>query len=124
MFLLSDCEAGLIAGHSATNGKGFSASYDEFSRDNTTKAAYSYYTDNDSRIKKINGSANYWWLRSLYFNDSNYVCIIRSNGQPANNATGRYSRGFAPAFVIGNPNSYIEEVPDLNALDILKKFKK
>ena len=41
---------------------------------------YEYYTAGNSTIKKVNGSAGYWWERSPYSGGTNYFCIVGSNG--------------------------------------------
>nr|DAM21801.1 MAG TPA: LsbB, antimicrobial peptide, receptor binding [Caudoviricetes sp.] len=46
-------------------------------------------------------SYGYPWERSRYYNNSNYVCRVRSNGS-ANSNIYSDSFGLAPAFVIGN----------------------
>lgn len=40
---------------------------------------YDYYTGN-SKVKKFNGSAYYWWERSPYSSDSASICIVGING--------------------------------------------
>ena len=67
-------------------------------------AAYSYYTDNNSRIKNQSDStstAAWYWTRSRYTNYANYVCGVYTNGAATygnySSTTGR----LAPAFVIG-----------------------
>lgn len=100
VFLPSDCEMGFSAGYNYQNGKGYSASYNEWC-EHGSKAAYQYYNSNTRRIKKTgdSGSAYYYWERSLRYDNANYACIVYSDGKPNG---GRYSRsiGFAPAFVI------------------------
>ena len=67
--------------------------------------AYSYYTSNATRIMYLGdtstSSYGYPWERSRYYNNSNYVCRVRSNGS-ANSNIYSDSYGLAPAFVIGN----------------------
>lgn len=101
VFLPSDCEMGFPAGHDYSNGKGYSASYNEFCQHNTSKTAYQYYNSNTRRIKKTgdSGSAYYYWERSLYYNDAYYACGVYSDGKPNYGSYGD-SYGFAPAFVI------------------------
>lgn len=101
VFLPSDCEMGFPAGHDYSNGKGYAASYDEFCQQNTSKTAYQYYNSNTRRIKKLgdSGSAQYYWERSLRYNDANYACYVRSDGKPSDSGYNG-SLGFAPAFVI------------------------
>lgn len=67
--------------------------------------AYSYYTSNATRIMYLGdtstSSYGYPWERSRYYDSSNTVCIIFSNGGAYNNRCDN-SYGLAPAFVIGN----------------------
>lgn len=41
---------------------------------------YDYYKAGNSRVKKLNGSANNWWERSPYGDNSKYFCFVSSNG--------------------------------------------
>ena len=41
---------------------------------------YEYYTAGNSTIKKVNGSANYWWERSPRSGDTNYFCFVNTTG--------------------------------------------
>lgn len=41
---------------------------------------YEWYKAGNSRIKKVNGSANYWWERSPYSGDTYSFCIVGSSG--------------------------------------------
>lgn len=67
--------------------------------------AYSYYTSNATRIMYLGdtstSSYGYPWERSRYYDDSNYVCAVNSNGSAGRSSYGS-SIGLAPAFVIGN----------------------
>lgn len=102
VFLPSDCEMGFPKGADYSNGKGYAASYDEFCQQNTSKTAYQYYTSNNSRIKYYGDSgtsAAYYWERSLYYDNTNVACRVRSDGKPNVNSYNN-SNGFAPAFVI------------------------
>lgn len=70
-------------------------------------AAYSYFTNNSKRIM-YRGDANgnptsnyaYQWERSRGYSSSDDVCIVDIDGS-ANRSSYNYSRGLAPAFVIG-----------------------
>ena len=66
--------------------------------------ALQLYTSNASRIKTLNGSADFWWLSSQI--SSNYAWRVESNG--ATNSTGfpTYSKGVVPAFVIPSKTPY------------------
>lgn len=101
VFLPSDCQMGFPKGADYSNGKGYSASYDEFDQYNTSKTPYQYYTSNNSRIKKQgdSGSAYYYWERSLIYNSTGRACSVRNDGKPDGNGSNG-SNGFAPAFVI------------------------
>lgn len=41
---------------------------------------YEWYKAGNSRIKKVNGSANYWWERSPYSGDTDRFCFVDSSG--------------------------------------------
>ena len=41
---------------------------------------YEWYKAGNSRIKKVNGSASYWWERSPYSGYTNYFCSVDSSG--------------------------------------------
>lgn len=41
---------------------------------------YEWYKAGNSRIKKVNGSANYWWERSPYSGNTNAFCAVGSSG--------------------------------------------
>lgn len=41
---------------------------------------YEWYKAGNSRIKKVNGSANLWWERSPYSGNTNCFCIVNSSG--------------------------------------------
>ena len=47
---------------------------------------YEWYKAGNSRIKKVNGSANYWWGRSPLSGNTNYFCSVNSSGGAAGNA--------------------------------------
>ena len=58
---------------------------------------YDYYKAGNSRMKKRNGSANFWWERSPYSSDSTSFCFVASSGDAgANDAS--YSYGVAFGF--------------------------
>lgn len=60
-----------------------------------------YYETTANRIKKLgdDGSANGWWERSPYCNNTNYFCLVTANGAADYyNATNSF--GFAPFGVI------------------------
>lgn len=41
---------------------------------------YDYYKAGNSKVKKFNGSAYYWWERSPYGSDSTLFCLVFRNG--------------------------------------------
>lgn len=55
---------------------------------------YPIFTDNASRIKKVNGSASYWWLRSAFSSSSAYFVNVISDGDVYGYSASR-SRGVA-----------------------------
>ena len=48
---------------------------------------YEYYTAGNSTIKKVNGSADYWWERSPFSGGTDYFCRVTNGGT----ATGNYA---------------------------------
>jgi len=74
---------------------------DEYTSGQST--AYSYYSSNNSRIKKNgdSGSAHGWWLRSRSTLNAYYVGRVYSTG--AGGGDGYNGSAYlAPAFAIGN----------------------
>ena len=56
---------------------------------------YEWYKAGNSRIKKVNGSANYWWERSPFSGGTNYFCNVNSSGNAnINAATDSYGVSF------------------------------
>ena len=47
---------------------------------------YAYYAAGNSTIKKVNGSANYWWERSPYGSNADFFCGVGSGGTAGNHA--------------------------------------
>jgi hypothetical protein len=45
---------------------------------------YDYYKAGNSKVKKWNGSAAYWWERSPFASYSAYFCLVYSNGDASN----------------------------------------
>ena len=56
---------------------------------------YAYYKAGNSKVKNVNGSANFWWERSPYASYATYFCIVNSYGVA--NYTGA-SSSFGVAF--------------------------
>lgn len=56
---------------------------------------YEWYKAGNSRIKKVNGSADYWWERSPYSGDTDYFCSVNSSGGAAINSA---SNSFGVSF--------------------------
>lgn len=46
---------------------------------------YEYYAAGNSTIKKVNGSANYWWERSPYSGGTTIFCYVSNYGTAGNN---------------------------------------
>ena len=68
-------------------------------------AVFSYFKGggNSKRIAKLNGSANYWWLRSPNTTDSGLAYFVYSDGDVGFNGHNVYnSYGRRPAFVLPN----------------------
>ena len=56
---------------------------------------YEWYKAGNSRIKKVNGSANYWWERSPNSGYTNYFCFVNSSGNATDsNATSSHGVSF------------------------------
>lgn len=58
---------------------------------------YEWYKAGNSRIKKVNGSVNYWWERSPYSGGTANFCIVNSSGNASTNGangSGGVSFGF------------------------------
>ena len=49
---------------------------------------YEWYKAGNSRIKKVNGSASYWWERSPYSGDTSSFCRVNSSGSASNGGAG------------------------------------
>lgn len=66
------------------------------------QAQYQYYKDGNSKIKyrlDNSGNANIWWLRSAYYDRSNFWCGVSSQGDLTwGNATNGF--GLAPMFKV------------------------
>lgn len=46
---------------------------------------YEWYKAGNTKVKKVNGSASYWWERSPYSGNTYYFCGVDSNGNASNN---------------------------------------
>lgn len=46
---------------------------------------YEWYKAGNTKVKKVNGSANTWWERSPYSGNTYYFCGVDSNGNASNN---------------------------------------
>lgn len=60
---------------------------------------YEWYKAGNSRIKKVNGSAYYWWERSPRSGDATDFCYVNSSGNANGNAAGG-SRGVSFGFCV------------------------
>ena len=60
---------------------------------------YAYYKAGNSRVKKVNGSAYWWWERSPFSGDSSYFCYVSNSGDAGSNGAG-YSSGVAFGFCV------------------------
>ena len=60
---------------------------------------YEWYKAGNTRIKKVNGSANYWWERSPISGDTYYFCIVGSSGN-ATISNADNSRGVSFGFCV------------------------
>lgn len=60
---------------------------------------YEWYKAGNSRIKKVNGSADYWWERSPISGSTNLFCYVNSSGS-ASNALANNSYGVSFGFCV------------------------
>lgn len=60
---------------------------------------YEYYTAGNSTIKKVNGSAYFWWERSPRSGDTNGFCGVYNDGT-AGNSNASNSRGVSFGFCV------------------------
>lgn len=60
---------------------------------------YAYYKAGNSKVKKVNGSATYWWERSPYSGGTTDFCIVGNSGT-ANSSYASYSRGVSFGFCV------------------------
>ena len=60
---------------------------------------YAYYAAGNSTIKKVNGSADYWWERSPGGSNSASFCFVNSGGTASNN-NASYAGGVAFGFCV------------------------
>lgn len=60
---------------------------------------YEWYKAGNSRIKKVNGSANYWWERSPYSGNTDNFCFVSSSGGASTYAAG-HSCGVSFGFCV------------------------
>lgn len=67
------------------------------------QAQYAYYSAGNSKVKYNHSEASSavaWWARSPYYGDNSLFCGVNTGGA-ADGSLARYSRGVAPAFLIG-----------------------
>ena len=69
-----------------------------YGNDGTQYEYWSINNTNNARIKNLNGSAQYWWMRSVY--DSTVFRHVDTGGRAGNNSAS-YSIGCVPCFCIG-----------------------
>lgn len=60
---------------------------------------YEWYKAGNSRIKKVNGSASYWWERSPYSGNTSHFCYVDSSGS-ANISGANISFGVSFGFCV------------------------
>lgn len=60
---------------------------------------YEYYAAGNPTVKKVNGSASYWWERSPYGSNTTSFCLVDSSGY-ANYANASNSNGVAFGFCV------------------------
>lgn len=62
---------------------------------------YPIFTDNASRIKRVNNSANNYWSRSPASGSSQSFCYVDSLGNPALSSAAQNSMGISLGFCVG-----------------------
>ena len=60
---------------------------------------FAYYKNGGSKIKRLSGSARWWWLRSVYYDSSYTFCRVDSSGY-ANGGSASAPGGAAPCFCV------------------------
>ena len=96
----SDTGGGSSSGTQQTNDDLFLLSEIEIFGTTTYSVAgegtqYEWYKAGNSRIKKVNGSASYWWERSPYSGNTYRFCCVGSSGNADNyGANGSYGVSF------------------------------
>ena len=60
---------------------------------------YEYYSAGNSTVKKVNGSAGYWWERSPSSGGPHFFCFVNSDGS-AGDTTASTSRGVSFGFCV------------------------
>lgn len=101
---LSGTGGGSTSGTQTTNDKLFLLSEVEIFGTTTYSVPgegtqYAYYKAGNSTIKKVNGSANYWWERSPFSGHTNNFCCVNGSGG-ANSGYASYSRGVSFGFCV------------------------
>lgn len=61
----------------------------------SSNSQFEWYKTSSNRVKKVNGSANYWWERSPYSGNSGFFCSVYSDGSAAHNSAS-ITRGISP----------------------------
>ena len=87
---LSGTGGGSTSGTQTTNDKLFLLSEVEIFGTTTYSVPgegtqYAYYKAGNSKVKKVNGSANYWWERSPSSGDTNIFCCVADSGTAVRN---------------------------------------
>lgn len=60
---------------------------------------FAYYKNGGSKIKSLSGSAVFWWLRSVYYDNSPAFCLVSTlGGADISNAS--WAVGAAPCFCV------------------------
>lgn len=101
---LSGTGGGSTSGTQTTHDKLFLLSEVEIFGTTTYSVAgegtqYAWYKAGNTRIKKVNGSAHYWWERSPFSGNTYYFCGVNSSGN-ANGNNADTSRGVSFGFCV------------------------
>ena len=60
---------------------------------------YEWYKAGNTKVKKVNGSANNWWERSPQYNGTDYFCAVNSSGK-VNYGSASYNYGVSFGFCV------------------------
>ena len=114
------CKIFLLSGYEV----GWTSSDNQYFQQDGAKLSYfesgTGASANNKRIAYLNGSAEWWWLRSPGTNNTNVVWYVYSNGNYGSSRAS-YSTGIRPALIL--PSTYELDLPYDLTVTIPKKIK-